>query len=513
MLRGIDGHPQLIRWTAIRAQRDAELLSARLKPIPDLRVELGLKHIREPTEEGIRRDKALKLQASIPIPVWDQNLGGITEAGEARAKVEAERAISKAALTLTLAKAYDTLTGAAREIEILRGSAIPNARTALDGIESGYAPGALYPARGPGCPKQLRAGGSARAGSVVELPYLGCHHRGPHRHAARLEPREKQVIRFFRTVAGVILAVLLTAGLALYLHPPSGGKAPTADPHGHGKHEGHGAEGVVELTDAKVAAAGIELEKAAPGVVHDSLFLNGILQPNQETLVQVTPRFPGVAREIHKRVGDRVEKGALLAKIESNQSLTVYELKAPLAGTIIDRQISLGEHVGEQKPAFTIADLSSVWVDFSVYRRDLNRVRVGDTVKIDAEDGGSAIETKISYISPVGNSDTQSGLARAVVGNENLRLRPGLFVTGRLLMAEKPVGIAIKSSALQTLENRTVVFVRVGEKFEARDVEIGERDPEHVEITFGLLEGDVYAAKNSFVVKAELAKGTASHDH
>jgi membrane fusion protein, heavy metal efflux system len=320
------------------------------------------------------------------------------------------------------------------------------------------------------------------------------------------------MMRILRTAAVLVLAVLLVAGVAIYLQQPSGGKAPAKDPHGHGS-DHHAAEGVVELTDAKVAAAGIELEKAGAGVLNESLFLNGILQPNQESLVQVTPRFPGVAREIQKRVGDRVEKGELLAKIESNQSLTVYELKAPLAGTIIDRQVALGEHVGEQKPAFTIADLSSVWVDFSVYRRDLNRVRVGDTVKIDAEDGGPAIETKISYISPVGNSDTQSGLARAVVGNENQRLRPGLFVTGRLLMAEKPVNIAIKSSALQTFENRTVVFVRVGEKFEARDVEIGERDPEHVEITFGLLAGDVYAAKNSFVVKAELAKGAATHDH
>ena len=84
--------------------------------------------------------------------------------------------------------------------------------------------------------------------------------------------------------------------------------------------------------------------------------------------------FPGVVREVHKRIGDRVEKGALLAKVESNQSLTVYELRAPLAGTVIDRQVALGEHVGEQKPAFTIADLSTVWVDFSVYRRDLKRV-------------------------------------------------------------------------------------------------------------------------------------------
>jgi membrane fusion protein, heavy metal efflux system len=320
------------------------------------------------------------------------------------------------------------------------------------------------------------------------------------------------MMRIIRNSAALLLALLVAAGLAIYLQAPSGGKAPTGDPHGHGKHE-HAAEGSVELSDAKVAAAGIELEKAGPGVVHDSLFLNGILQPNQETLVQVTPRFPGVAREILKRIGDKVEKGDLLAKIESNQSLTVYELKAPLAGTVIDRQIALGEHVGEQKPAFTIADLSNVWVDFSVYRRDLHRVKVGNIVKIDAEDGGPAIEAKISYISPVGNSDTQSGLARAVVGNENLRLRPGLFVTGRLLLAEKPVSVAVKSSALQTYENRTVIFVRSGEKFEARDVELGERDAEHVEITFGLLEGDVYAAKNSFVVKAELAKGTAAHDH
>ena len=317
--------------------------------------------------------------------------------------------------------------------------------------------------------------------------------------------------RFARNVAALIVGLLIVAGLALYFQFPSGGKVPAADPHGQIKDK-HAEEGVV-LNDARVAAAGIELEKAGPGVLHDSLFLNGILQPNQETLVQVTPRFPGVAREIYKRVGDRVEKGELLAKIESNQSLTTYELRAPLAGTVIDRQVSLGEHVGEQKPAFTIADLSNVWVDFSVYRRDLKRVKIGDTVMIDAEDGGTPIEAKISYISPVGSSDTQSALARTVVRNEDLRLRPGLFVTGRVLMAAKPAAIVIKSSALQTLENRTVVFVRVGDKFEAREVEIGERDPEHVEIVFGLVESDIYAAKNSFVVKAELGKREATHEH
>jgi cobalt-zinc-cadmium efflux system outer membrane protein len=141
VLRGLEQLPQLIRWTAIRAQRDAELLSARLKPIPDLKVELGLKHIRETTEEGVRTDRAVKFTASIPIPVWDQNLGNIDAARSERAKAEAERAIAKAALVLTLARAYDTLTGATREVEILRGAALPNARRAVDAIESGYSQG------------------------------------------------------------------------------------------------------------------------------------------------------------------------------------------------------------------------------------------------------------------------------------------------------------------------------------------------------------------------------------
>lgn len=268
----------------------------------------------------------------------------------------------------------------------------------------------------------------------------------------------------------------------------------------------------VKMSDAKVAAAEIELVTAGPAVLHDSLLLNGMVQANQESLVQVTPRFPGVVREVRKRIGDRVEKGEVLAIVESNQSLTPYELKAALVGTIIDRQTTLGEYVSEQKPAFVIADLSTVWVDFSVYRRDLGRVKVGDQIMIDPADGGPKIEVKISYVSPVGSSETQSALARAVVPNAERRLRPGLFATGRLTLSAKRVAVAVKSSALQILENRTVVFVRDGEKFEARDVEIGERDPDLVEVTFGVLEGDLYAAKNSFIVKAELAKGGADND-
>lgn len=268
----------------------------------------------------------------------------------------------------------------------------------------------------------------------------------------------------------------------------------------------------VALSDAKIQAARIELVKASAGILRDSLLLNGIVQPNQESLVQVTPRFPGIVRDVRKRIGDVVQKGDVLAVIESNQSLTLYELKASLAGTVIDRQTTLGEFVSEQKSAFVVADLSTVWVDFSVYRRDLKRVSIGDQVLIDPADGGAAIEAKVSYLSPIGSSDTQSAIARAVAANSEQRLRPGLFITGRLTLSAKKVGVAVKSSALQTVENRTVVFIRNGDKFEARNVEVGERDPQLVEITFGVLEGDVYAAQNSFIVKAEMAKGAGGDE-
>jgi len=317
-------------------------------------------------------------------------------------------------------------------------------------------------------------------------------------------------------IAALFIAVLIGGYVivAPRLTESATPKAVTAADDGHGhKQGGHEEEGVIKISDAKVAASAIELVKAGPATLKNSLILNGIVQPNQEALVQVTPRFPGVVREIYKRIGDQVRAGELLAKIESNQSLTTYEMRAPTAGTIIDRQVSLGEYASEQKAAFVVADLSSVWIDFSVYRRDMPRVRNGDTVLIESDNGGVPVDAKISYLSPVGNSDTQSALARAVVPNPEMKLRPGFFVTGNLVLTAKQVPIAVKVEALQSIENKQVVFVRNGEKFETRDVEVGSRDPQYAEILFGVADGDVYAAKNSFIVKAEIAKGSASHEH
>ncbi|MBW7968890.1 divalent metal ion exporter adaptor subunit IhpB [Bradyrhizobium sp. BR 10289] len=283
-------------------------------------------------------------------------------------------------------------------------------------------------------------------------------------------------------------------------------------PNDHVEQDEHGADRI-RISDVKLAAAGVVLAEAASATLTDTLSFNGILRANQEAVVQVTPRFPGVAKSIQRRIGDKVAKDDLLATIESNQSLTIYELKAPIAGTIIERQISLGEYASEQKPAFVVADLSSIWVDLSIYRQDLKRVRLNDEVLIDPDDGRGEIKGAITYMAPVGSSETQTALARVVLPNPDGRLRPGLFVTARLILAARNVAVAVRKSAIQTLENRTIVFVREdGDKIEARPVELGDSDPKFVEIRAGLTAGERYVAENSFVVKAEMGKGEADHD-
>jgi cobalt-zinc-cadmium efflux system membrane fusion protein len=291
----------------------------------------------------------------------------------------------------------------------------------------------------------------------------------------------------------------------------SGAKKPETPTTEHVAPDEHAADRI-RISDVKLAAAGAVLAAAGGVTLSDTLAFNGILRANQEAVVQVTPRFPGIVRAIRKRIGDVVGKDDLLASVESNQSLTAYDLKAPIGGTIIDRQISLGEYASEQKPAFVVADLSTVWVDLSIYRQDLRRVHLGDEVLIDPDDGRGEIRGSISYVAPVGSSDTQTALARIVLPNPDGRLRPGLFVTARLVLAKRDVKVAVRVSAIQMLENKTVVFVREeGDKIEARPVELGESDPGFVEIKAGLSVGERYVAENSFVVKAEMGKGEGDH--
>jgi len=274
--------------------------------------------------------------------------------------------------------------------------------------------------------------------------------------------------------------------------------------------EDHDDDHAVRLTAAQLAAFGVTVATAGPAKIDHGVELLGEVRPNGDTLAHIVPRFPGIVRQVRATVGDDVRAGDVLATVESNESLAPYELKTQLDGTVIERNITRGESVDREKQAFVIADLSSVWVDLAVYQKDLDHVRVSQSVLVSS--GSAEAEGRISYIAPVVDEPTRTAIARVVLPNAEHTWRPGLFVTARVL-DPIPAGVAIERSAIQTIEGRATVFVESGEGFEPRPVTLGRTGETLVEVLDGLGSGARYVATNSFLLKAELGKGEAEHEH
>jgi cobalt-zinc-cadmium efflux system membrane fusion protein len=193
--------------------------------------------------------------------------------------------------------------------------------------------------------------------------------------------------------------------------------------------------------------------------------------------------------------------------------LTRYEVIAPLAGTVIEKHIAIGETLKDDTEAFMVADLSTVWVDLNIAVKDLALVRKGQRVVIAADAALLKAEGTVSYVSPVVSDETRTAVTRVVLPNPDGRWRPGLFVTATLIASETPVARLIPKTALQTIDGQPTVFVQTLEGFAPRPVTLGRANETHVEITAGLEAGEPYAATETFVLKADLGKGTGSHSH
>ncbi|MEJ8855880.1 efflux RND transporter periplasmic adaptor subunit [Variovorax robiniae] len=206
-------------------------------------------------------------------------------------------------------------------------------------------------------------------------------------------------------------------------------------------------------------------------------------------------------------------KLASLGGVAASGSLTRYELRSPIDGVVTEKRLSLGESVKEDSAVFTVSDLSTVWVEAAVGVRDLGSVVTGLPVVVKANAFEAQANAKINYMSALVGEQTRNAVARIVLANPKGIWRPGLPVTVDVLIEEKQVAVAVAADAVQDLRDWKVVFGRYGTALEARPLELGISDGKHVEVRAGLRAGENYARTNSFVVKAELGKAGASHDH
>jgi cobalt-zinc-cadmium efflux system membrane fusion protein len=194
-------------------------------------------------------------------------------------------------------------------------------------------------------------------------------------------------------------------------------------------------------------------------------------------------------------------------------NLARYELRAPLSGTVMEKHLVAGEAVQADTTVFLIADLSEVWGSFNVPANDLNRVRAGQKVRVKVPDLGYEAETAIDYLGALVGEQTRSAPAHVHIDNPEQRWRPGLFVSIEVIEDLAAVPVAVALEGVQTWRDFDAVFVQLGDQFEVRPLQLGRRDATHAEVLQGLAAGERYAVANSFVLKAELGKAGATHDH
>ena len=397
----------------------------------------------------------------------------------------------------------------------------------------------------------------------------------------------------WRSRLGLAGLLALAVGGALWIdhtfhHHGSAAGAERVLGHEHEhEREGDHEDGKVHLSAAQIDNAKLELVTAGPGKVAVTLELPGEIALNADAVAHVTPRVGGTVRRVDKQIGDSVDKGDVLAILDSRElaelqrdvltakeRLTLaegnferqeqlqkekisaekdflaakqalaeariehrsaaqklaaaagatgsqaggYALVAPIAGTILERHVVAGEVLKDETLAFVIANLSTVWVNVTVYAKDLARVAVGQPARVRAEGIEEAVDGHIAYLGPIVGEQTRSATARIVLDRPPAAWRPGLFVTAEVVLSETEGAVVVSDDAVQTIAGKPVVFVREGDAFDPRPVKLGRtgsrgREGYLVEIVSGVAASEQVVGKNSFVLKAELGKAEAGHEH
>ncbi len=270
-------------------------------------------------------------------------------------------------------------------------------------------------------------------------------------------------------------------------------------------------EGRTTIATDVAKEAGIQTEVAGPARIADTVSLNGRIVPDPQRVVELAARYPGQIDSVAVTLGDRIEAGAVLARITSNDSLQSYAITTPIAGRVIASHAKSGEQASEEA-LFVVADYSRLWVDLSLYPRDLQKVKAGQAVSIKSTDSDLAARTTIDQLLPLIDGGPVYH-AHAAIDNTEGSWHPGQFVTAQVRVAQTEVPLAVKRSGLQGFRDFTVVFALVDETYEVRMLELGRQDDTYVEVLGGLAPGTRYVTENSFLLKADVEKDGASHDH
>lgn len=200
-----------------------------------------------------------------------------------------------------------------------------------------------------------------------------------------------------------------------------------------------------------------------------------------------------------------------------------FVVKAPISGVISSKDVVIGESIQATDSLFVLNQLRSLWVEFVVPDNVVNQLQTGQHLSIDVPNTAQPYAAKLLYLNPAADTQTGRYIARASVANSSLKLRPNMQVLIRVPSTAASIkGMVINAQAVQQLEQRNVVFVASSLQADKDTIELMPRvvqlgaksaDQTQVEVLSGLNGGEHYVSKGSFVLKSELQKGEASHEH
>ena len=158
-------------------------------------------------------------------------------------------------------------------------------------------------------------------------------------------------------------------------------------------------------------------------------------------------------------------------------------------------------------------DLSTLWIDLSVFPNDLDRIEKGQKVEILDDDGDVIAEETIAFVTPQIEEGTRTAIARIVADPAGGRLRPGMFLTARVTVDSGKDAVKVPRVAVQTVEDKPAIFVETGEGFEPRPVTLGPKGEDDIVIAEGLKPGERIVTQGAFTLKAEMSKGSFGGHH
>lgn len=271
-------------------------------------------------------------------------------------------------------------------------------------------------------------------------------------------------------------------------------------------------EGRTKISAAAAKAGGVEIAIVGPATIGESRELYGTVQLATTARSEIRGQFPGRIVSVTKAVGQSVRRGELLARIESSESLQTYPVYSTVSGVVAERNGNPGD-VTFDRALYVITDPAQTTVVFNIFPKDLGTIQPGMAVQIETMDGTAIAAARLGDYLPEGNAEAGTALVRATIPNRSGRLRAGMALRGRININARRVPLAVRTEALQRFRDFTVVFANYGEEYEVRMLELGQKSPEWTEVLGGIKPGTPYVTKGAFLIRADVEKSGASHDH